>query len=104
MLYYSFQFYMSYELALVGLAIVPPLAGVAVVYGRFVRNISRKVQDSLAEATKVAEERIGNIRTVKTFAQETREMDSYGNSIKTVLDLAYREVKARSAFFGLVTL
>lgn len=93
---------MSPELALVGLAIVPPLAGVAVVYGRFVRKISRNVQDSLADATKVAEERIGNMRTVKTFAQEAREMSTYSNAIKHVLDLAYKEVKARSVFFGMV--
>lgn len=44
---------MSPKLAFVGLAIVPPVAGVAVVYGRYVRGISRKLQDSLADATKV---------------------------------------------------
>ncbi|KAJ8965541.1 hypothetical protein NQ314_004041 [Rhamnusium bicolor] len=90
--------YMSIELALVGLAIVPPIAGIAVVYGRFVRNISRKLQDSLAESTKVAEERISNIRTVKSFAQEPREMQSYLKSITDVLTLGYREAKARAFF------
>lgn len=44
---------MSTKLALVGMAIVPPVAGLAVVYGRYVRGISRKLQDSLAESTKV---------------------------------------------------
>lgn len=38
------QFYMSPQLALVGLAIVPPVAGMAIVYGRFVRNITKDVQ------------------------------------------------------------
>lgn len=47
------MFYMSPELACVGLAIVPPVAVVAVIYGRFVRGISRKLQDSLADTTKV---------------------------------------------------
>ncbi|XP_018576027.1 ATP-binding cassette sub-family B member 10, mitochondrial [Anoplophora glabripennis] len=95
------MFYMSAELALVGLAIVPPIAGIAVVYGRFVRNISRQLQDSLAESTKVAEERISNVRTVKMFAQEPREMDSYSNSIKDVLKLCYREAKARAFFYAM---
>lgn len=40
----SFQFYMSPQLALVGLAIVPPVAGMAVIYGRFVRKITKSVQ------------------------------------------------------------
>ncbi|KAJ8920066.1 hypothetical protein NQ315_011720 [Exocentrus adspersus] len=93
--------YMSTELAVVGLAIVPPIAGVAVVYGRFVRNISRKLQDSLAESTKVAEERISNVRTVKTFAQEPREIESYTASIKDVLMLCYKEAKARAFFYAM---
>nr|CAH7720941.1 unnamed protein product [Callosobruchus chinensis] len=95
------MFYMSPELALVGLAIVPPLAGVAVVYGRFVRGISRKLQDALAESTKVAEERIANVRTVKAFAQEPREIHKYQQVIKDVLQLGYKESKARASFYAL---
>ncbi|XP_060532272.1 ATP-binding cassette sub-family B member 10, mitochondrial isoform X1 [Cylas formicarius] len=95
------MFYMSPQLALVGLAIVPPVAGVAVVYGRYVRGISRRLQDSLAEATKVAEEKISNMRTVKAFAQEPREMDAYLHSIKNVLNLGYLEAKARAIFYGM---
>lgn len=97
----SMMFYMSYELALVGLAIVPPIAGIAVVYGRFVRNISKKLQDALAESTKVAEERISNIRTVKSFGQENREIDMYHNAIKHVLSIGYKESKARGFFYGM---
>ncbi|KAJ8981301.1 hypothetical protein NQ317_004038 [Molorchus minor] len=93
------MFYMSTELALVGLAIVPPVAGIAVVYGRFVRNISKKLQDTLAESTKVAEERISNIRTVKSFAQEFREIEKYSKSILEVLSMGYTESKARALFY-----
>ncbi len=35
---------MSPQLALVGLSIVPPVAGMAIFYGRFVRKISKNVQ------------------------------------------------------------
>lgn len=41
---FFFQFYLSPQLALVGLAIVPPVAGMAVIYGRFVRKITKSVQ------------------------------------------------------------
>lgn len=98
------MFYMSPELALVGLAIVPPIAGAAVVYGRFVRKITREVQDSLADATNIAEERIGNIRTVRTFAQEAKEMDSYKHKIEKILKLGYSESRARAIFYGLTGL
>lgn len=94
---------MSPQLALVGLAIVPPVAGVAVLYGRFVRNITRQVQDALAETTKVAEERIGNMRTVKTFSKEDKEMDSYKGCIQELLRLGYKEAKYRAVFYGMVS-
>lgn len=35
---------MSSELALVGLSIVPPIAGLAIMYGRFVRKMTKEVQ------------------------------------------------------------
>lgn len=43
-----FQFYMSPKLAIVGLTIVPPVAGLAILYGRFVRKITKSLQVSNA--------------------------------------------------------
>lgn len=82
---------------------VPPVAVMAVVYGRFLRGISRNVQDSLAGATTVAEERISNIRTVKTFSQEEREIERYANAISNVLKLCYREAKVGALFYASVS-
>lgn len=93
---------MSPQLAMVGLAIVPPVAGLAVLYGRFVRKITKQVQDSLADATRVAEERISNMRTVKMFSQEPKEMETYRQIIEKVLTLGYTESKARAIFYGMV--
>ena len=53
----SLMVYISPQLALIMLSIVPPVAAGAVVYGRFVRTISKQTQDALSDATKVAEER-----------------------------------------------
>ena len=60
-------------------------------------------QDSLAAATQVAEERIGNIRTVKSFSQEMQETNAYRDKIQRVLQLAYKESLAKGIFFGLVS-
>ncbi|KAL3266073.1 hypothetical protein HHI36_010259 [Cryptolaemus montrouzieri] len=100
----AMMFYTSAELALVGLAIVPPVAGIAIIYGRYVRKITKMVQDSLAETTKIAEERISNVKTVKTFGHEFREMSTYDGSISKVLNIAYKETKARALFYGLTGL
>ena len=50
----SFQFYVSPKLALIGLCIVPPVAIMSRIYGRYLRGITKAVQNSLAAATSVS--------------------------------------------------
>ncbi|KAK6645419.1 hypothetical protein RUM43_001696 [Polyplax serrata] len=100
----SFMFYMSPELAFVGLSVVPPVAALAIVYGRFVKKLTRQVQDSLAEATSVAEEKISNIRTVQAFSHEKMEIANYESKLGSVLKLQYKEALARALFFGMTGL
>ncbi|XP_037086285.1 ATP-binding cassette sub-family B member 10, mitochondrial-like [Pollicipes pollicipes] len=100
----SMMFYVSTKLALVGLSIVPPVAMVAVVYGRYVRRITRAVQDGLADANAVAEEKLANIRTVRVFAREDHEAEGYARSTRDVLALCQRETLARAGFFGMTGL
>ncbi|XP_042868828.1 ATP-binding cassette sub-family B member 10, mitochondrial-like isoform X1 [Penaeus japonicus] len=98
------MFYMSTKLAVVGLSIVPPVALLAIGYGRYVRNITKSVQDTLAQATQVAEERIANVRTVRSFAQELKEIQTYDSKIDHVLKLTYKESLAKGIFFGMTGL
>ena len=94
------MFYMSPQLALVSLSVVPPVAAWGVLMGRKVRKTSRKVQDALAEATQVAEERISNIRTVRIFAKEDNEINRYDEEMKKVLSSAQKEAKVQAQFYG----
>ncbi|XP_030036699.2 ATP-binding cassette sub-family B member 10, mitochondrial isoform X1 [Manduca sexta] len=98
------MFYMSPSLALIGLCVVPPVSVLAVIYGRFVRGITRQLQDSLAETSELAEEKISNIKTVKAFSKEQNECESYGQRIENVLKLAYKESLAVGSFYGLTGL
>ncbi|KAK7488683.1 hypothetical protein BaRGS_00020136 [Batillaria attramentaria] len=92
--------YVSTKLTLLSLAVVPPVAGMSIIYGRYMRGITRQVQDSLAHATQLAEEKISNIRTVRAFAHERKECDAYNSKIDEVLKLSYKESLARGIFFG----
>ncbi|XP_063791191.1 ATP-binding cassette sub-family B member 10, mitochondrial isoform X2 [Pseudophryne corroboree] len=98
------MFFVSPQLATFVLSIVPPLAIVAVIYGRYLRKVSKLTQDSLAEATQLAEERIGNIRTVRAFGKEIMEIEKYDSKVDHVLDLTNKEAFARAGFFGLTGL
>ena len=44
--------------------------------------MTKKFQDKLADASTTAEESIGNIRTVKSFSQEKKASELYGNDIE----------------------
>ncbi|VDI62092.1 ATP-binding cassette, subfamily B (MDR/TAP), member 10 [Mytilus galloprovincialis] len=96
--------YVSPKLTGIALLIVPPVSIMARYYGRFLRAITKDVQDSLANTTQIAEEKISNIRTVRAFGHETTEEDRYNTGIKHVLDLTYKEALMRAMFFGSVGL
>ncbi|CAF1351429.1 unnamed protein product [Adineta ricciae] len=98
------MFYISPQLALVGLTTVPPLAVGAILFGRYIKRLSSKVQDALAQATDVVEERFSNIRTVKAFSKEEQEIQLYNQRISDVLKLKYKESLAYGVFFGMTGL
>ncbi|GBP48717.1 ATP-binding cassette sub-family B member 10, mitochondrial [Eumeta japonica] len=98
------MFYMSPSLALIGLCVVPPVSVLAVVYGRFVRSITRQLQDSLAQTSELAEEKISNIKTIKAFSKEKKECQTYNSRIETLLKLAYKESLAVGSFYGMTGL
>ncbi|KAK2577027.1 hypothetical protein KPH14_011987 [Odynerus spinipes] len=100
----SMMFYVSPNLALVSLSMVPVVAGMAIIYGRFLKRISRNVQDSLAALNAEAEERISNIRIVKASAQEIQEVKRYTVKLQDVLELCYKESLYRGMFFGITGL
>ncbi|KAI3377789.1 hypothetical protein L3Q82_008938 [Scortum barcoo] len=100
----SMMFYVSPSLASFVLLIVPPLAGLAVVYGRYLRSISKRTQDALAEATQLAEERISNLRTVRAFGKELSEVSTYTQRTDQVFNLARKEAALRAGFFGVTGL
>lgn len=82
---------------------VPCIAGVAIVYGRYVRKITRSLLDKLADISKSAEERLGNVKTVKTFSKEEEECKRYNNLLSDALNLGYKETLAKALFFGAVS-
>ncbi|KAM5235025.1 ATP-binding cassette sub-family B member 10, mitochondrial [Ctenodactylus gundi] len=94
------MFFVSPSLATLVLSVVPPMSILAVIYGRYLRKLSKATQDSLAQATQLAEERIGNIRTVRAFGKEQVEVEKYTRSVDCVLHLARKEALARAGFFG----
>lgn len=70
----------------------------AVVYGRFVRKITRLFTDEIAEVMKTGEEKISNVKTVKMFGKEAFELNLFNQKLEKALNIGYRETKARGNF------
>lgn len=78
----------------------PPVAIGAFFYGRLIRNLSRKIQRNLGTLTKIAEERLGNVRTSQAFAGESQEVGRYNHQIKKIFALGKREALISATFFS----
>jgi ABC transporter fused permease/ATP-binding protein len=90
----------SPRLALLILAVVPPLAIGATHYGRRVRRLSRQVQDAIAHSGEVAEEALAGVRTVRAFVAEPHETGRYRDRIMDALALARRRIFLGATFMG----
>ncbi len=75
----------SGRLTLVMLSSVPVVIGLAVVFGRLTRKISREAQDRLADTNVVVEESLQGIASVKAFANEDYETARYRAGIETFI-------------------
>ncbi|MEW6467714.1 MAG: ABC transporter transmembrane domain-containing protein [Bacteroidota bacterium] len=92
----------SYRLALVMLSIIPVLAIITVFFGRRIRNISRNVQDKVAESNVIVGESLQGISNVKSFTNETYETARYNRVTSEIVRLAMKGGIARGAFFSFI--
>lgn len=82
------------------LLMFPPVAIGAFFYGRAIRNISRSIQKNLGTLTKIAEERLGNIKTSQAFVGEVQEVHRYNKQVRRIFALGRRESLVAATFFA----
>lgn len=98
------MFALSWKLTLVLLSVVPPVAIGAVMYGQKLKVFRKNYQDRLAEASTVAEESIGSIRTVRSFSNERKSCDQYDVSIEQSYQIGRVLALVQGGFSGATTL
>ncbi|GAB3984691.1 ABC transporter transmembrane domain-containing protein [Spirosoma terrae] len=95
-------FYVSWKLTLFMLATFPVIIVAAMVFGRFIRRLSKQAQDLLAQANVVVEETLQSINVVKAFTNERIEINRYGTALNKVVDTALRAAKFRGVFVSFI--
>ncbi|ATL48618.1 multidrug ABC transporter ATP-binding protein [Chitinophaga caeni] len=69
--------WMTPKLTLFMLLILPPIVIVSMIFGRFIRRFSKKVQAEVADSNVIVEETLQGIYNVKAFGNEYYEMERY---------------------------
>src|ERR1700678_2960558 len=75
----------------VGLVMVP-----LIVFGRWVRTLSRRSQDRLADTSARASETLNAVQTVQAFTHEDIERKYFGRAVEQSFDIAILRTKARA--------
>lgn len=97
-----FLFVVSGKLTLLILATLPILILAAVIFGRFIRKLSRQAQDKLAESNTIVQETLQGISNVKAFVNEAYEAERYQNTLRQVVHIALKGATYRGAFASFI--
>ena len=97
-------FFLTPKLALFMLLTFPVLVIAALIFGKFIRKMSKKSQDQLAQSNVIVEETLQSIAVVKAFTNELFEIVRYKKSLIDVVTTAIRTAKYRGLFISFTIL
>ncbi len=90
--------YISPKMTLVMLSVVPVIVVIALIFGKYIRKMSRTVQDQLADTNTVVQETLQGISNVKSFTNEWYELGRYNKSMGNLVQMAIKNGRFRGLF------
>ncbi len=87
------------RLSVIMLLTFPVVVLAAFFFGRYIRKMSKKRQDVLAQTNTIVEETLQSFSVVKAFANEWLELRRYGRSIDEVVQVSLKFAVVRGLFF-----
>lgn len=95
-------FYLAPTLTAFMLLTFPVLVIAALIFGKYIRKLSKKTQDKLADANVVVEESLQSISIVKAFTNEFFEINRYTKALNEVVSVAIHSSRYRAFFISFV--
>lgn len=95
-------FVTNLKLSLLVFLSVPLVLLPIILFGRRVRSLSRKSQDSIADVGSHAGEIIQQIKTVQSYTQESRERSAFSNHVENAFDVAKSRISQRALLIAAV--
>ncbi len=97
-------FITNLKLSLIIVMGVPLILLPILIFGRRVRTLSRKSQDSIAEVGSYAGEAIQQIKTVQSYTQEGFERQQFGHEVNRAFAIARQRIGQRALLMATVIL
>ena len=95
-------FITNFKLSLVVIFAIPAVLLPILYFGRKVRDLSRKSQDSVASVGSYAGEVIQQIKTVQSFTQEPLEKKAFGEEVERAFTVAKKRISQRAILTAVV--
>jgi ABC-type multidrug transport system fused ATPase/permease subunit len=92
--------FISWKLSLIMLATVPIITIVAVLFGKYIRRLSKEAQDQTAKANSIAEESLSGITNVKAFTNEMYAFKRFYSAIEEIRALNVKSGLWRGLFIS----
>lgn len=86
------------------LSTLPVMMVVAVIFGRYIRKLSKVTQDKVAESNVIVQETFTGIVNVKSFANELYEVARYMGKLSDIRAFALQGARWRGAFASFIIL
>jgi ABC-type multidrug transport system fused ATPase/permease subunit len=96
--------WLSPKLALTMLSVIPVVAILGVVFGRYIRKLSKQTQDAAATSNSILEEALQGIQNVKAFTNELFEMGRFAKAANEIRVLAVKGAVWRGLFVSFIIL
>ncbi len=96
--------WLSPKLSLTMLSVIPVVAILGVVFGRYIRKLSKQTQDAAATSNSILEEALQGIQNVKAFTNELFEIGRFGKAAAEIRRLAVKGAIWRGLFVSFIIL
>ncbi len=93
---------LSPRLTLFMLAIIPLVALIAVLFGKFIKKLSKETQNYIADSNTIVEEVLNGIVNVKAFANEAYELFRYSKKMDDVIKVSLKAALWRGIFVSFI--
>ncbi len=90
------------KLSMIMLLTFPAIVISAMIFGRYIRKLSKQRQDELASTNTIVEETFQSFTIVKSFANEWYETIRYGKAVDKIVKISMSFAKIRGVFFTFI--